>query len=293
MSQTRKQLAQQAIATAMKVRKEAGFSLHAPINIFDFSERLGVSVLFQDIPSMEGVYTSDAKPRPVIIVSSLRPAGRKALTCGHELGHHVFGHGTQWDELVDSRSQARRFEPEEFLVDVFSASLQMPKLAVAHAFSKRSVDPMTCTTEDIYAMSTLFGVSFGGFVTHMEKSLNLIDMRRASELTNVQPKQLRKSILGSTCPQNLIVVDKHWRDRAVDVEVGDSVILPPQIQLEGTNASLCESSDSRSVLTAERPGICRVIQPDTEDWSVFVRVSRKNYVGRATFRFDEETDDNI
>lgn len=289
MNQSRKQLAQLAVATAMKTRKQANISLHSLINIFDFSERLGVSVRFSDIPSMEGVYQADARPQPTIIVSSLRPAGRKALTCGHELGHHVFKHGTQWDELVDNRTQTRRFEPEEFLVDVFSAAVQMPKMAVSHELSKRSLDPKTCCAEQIYALSSLFGVSYGGFVTHMERSLGLIDMGRASELTKQQPKHLREALLGKPCPHNLIVVDTHWQEKSADLEVGDSVLLPANIELEGAVAEVTEQSAVRTVLTAISPGICKVSTPD--GWASFVRITRKDYVGRAPFRFDEETDD--
>jgi len=290
MHQSRKELARLAIATAMKIRKQAGVSLHSLINIFDFSERFGVSVFFHDIPSMEGVYQADATPQPAIIVSSLRPAGRKALTCGHELGHHIFKHGTQWDELMDSRTQARRFEPVEFLVDVFSAAVQMPKLAVTHEFAKRSLDPTLSSAEDIYALSTLFGVSYSGFVTHMERSLGIINMRRASELTKQQPKQLRESLLGEACPQNLVIVDEHWQDKTIDIEVGDLILLPADTELEGTNAEVTESSARRTLIAAMTPGICRV--SSASDWASFVRISRKDYVGRAPYRFDEEIEDD-
>lgn len=289
MNQSRKQLAQQAISQAMKTRREAGYALHSLINIFDFTEKRGVSVRFSDIPSMEGVYQADAKPHPTIIISSLRPAGRKALTCGHELGHHVFGHGTQWDELVDDRTQSRRFEPEEFLVDVFSAAIQMPKLAVSRELSKRSLDPKTCRPEEIYALSTLFGVSYGGFVTHMERTLGLISMGRASELAKCQPKHLRESLLGKPCPQNLIVVDRHWQEKSADLEIGDSVLLPANTRLEGATAEITEETEYRTVVTAVAPGICKVSTPD--DWASFVRIARKGYVGRAPYRFDEEIDD--
>jgi hypothetical protein len=166
----------------------------------------------------------------------------------------------------------------------------MPKLAVSHEMAKRSLDPASCRPEEIYALSTLFGVSYGGFVTHLEKALNLIDMGRASELVKHQPKHIRESILGDACPQNLIVVDNRWEDRAVDLEVGDTIVLPPNVEIEGFNATIVESSPMRSVVTAMAPGICRVNGPD--DWSVFVRVSRKQYVGRAPYRFDAEYEDD-
>ncbi|MGA2031213.1 MAG: ImmA/IrrE family metallo-endopeptidase [Thermoguttaceae bacterium] len=153
----------------MKVRKHAKCDLRSPLNVFDVCERLGISVFFQDVPSMEGIYMPDARPRPAIIVSSLRPLGRRAMTCGHELGHHVFKHGKQWDELIEERSHSRRFEPDEFQADLFSACLQMPKTAVCHAMANRKLDPDQCAAEDIFALSTLFGVSYSAFVTHLER----------------------------------------------------------------------------------------------------------------------------
>lgn len=240
---------------------------------------------------MEGIYMPDAQPRPAIVVSSLRPAGRKAMTCGHELGHHVFKHGKQWDELIEDRSESRKFEPDEFQVDVFSACLQMPKVAVSHALSNRSLDPEQCRAEDIFALSTLFGVSYGAFVTHLERTLNLIGTTRAAELAARKPKDLREALLGEPCPQNLFVVDLGWNERAVDVEVGDSLLLPTNMMLEGDSAQVQVATNSRTVISATAPGIARVSH--SSGWSAFIRVMRKDYVGRAPFRFDEEVDDDV
>lgn len=291
MSRNRKELAQIAVAQAMRIRKQAKCSLHSPLNVFDLCERLGLSVFFQDIPSMEGIYMPDARPRPAIVVSSLRPAGRKAMTCGHELGHHVFKHGKQWDELIEDRSQSRRFEPDEFQADVFSSYLQMPKSAVSHALAIRNLDPEKCRAEDIFALSTFFGVSYDAFVTHLERTLSLIGMQRASELAAWKPKDLREALLGDPCPQNLFVVDLHWEDRAVDAEVGDSLIVPFGITLEGDCAQVKAATNSRTVISATAPGIARVSH--SSGWCAFIRVMRKDYVGRAPLRFDEEADDGV
>jgi len=289
MSGNRKDLAQEAAARAMKIRAQASFSLRSPINVFDLCERIGVSVFFQDIPSMEGIYMPDAVPRPAIIVSSLRPAGRKAITCGHELGHHAFGHGRQWDELIEERSQSRSFDPDEFQADVFSSILQMPRSAVSHALSQRHLDPERCRPEEIFALSTFFGVSYGAFITHLERTLNLIGMKRASELSSQKPKEIRASLLGELCPQELIVIDLAWQDRTADVEVGDSLILPAGAKVEGRCVKVISEDGNWTVAIASTPGIARAIH--SSPWSTFIRVYRKNYVGRALFRFDEEVDD--
>ena len=291
MGRDRKELAQIAVARALKVRKEADCGLRSPLNVFDLCERLGVSVFFQDISSMEGIYMPDAQPRPAIILSSLRPQGRKAMNCGHELGHHVFGHGWQWDELIEERSESRKFDPSEFQADLFSAFLHMPKTAVSHALASRNLNPEHCCAEDIFALSTYFGVSYGGFVTHLERSLNLIGKKRASALAARTPKHIREALLGEPCPQNLIAVDLGWEEQAADVEVGDSLLFPFSVVLEGNCAQVSCATSSRTVISATAPGIARVSH--SSGWSIFIRVMRKDYVGRARFRFDEEIGNDV
>lgn len=291
MGHDTRKLAQIAVAEALKIRKTLSFDLQSPINVFDVCERLAVSVFFQGIPSMEGVYLPDAQPRPAIVVSSLRPIGRKAITCGHELGHHVFKHGWQWDELIEERSQTRRFEPEEFQADVFSACLQMPKTAVAYALARRGIDPNNCRGEDLFTLSTFFGVSYGALITHLERTLKLIGPSRAADLSRREPKELRESLLGETCPQNLVVADFNWEGRAIDVEVDDSLILPPEVKLEGASATPVSRTKLRTVVSAIHPGISRVSH--LSGWCAFIRVMRKDYVGLAPFRFDEEVGDDV
>jgi hypothetical protein len=116
-------------------------------------------------------------------------------------------------------------------------------------------------------------------------------MKRASELAARKPKDLRAALLGEPCPQNLFVVDLNWQDRAIDAEIGDLLLLPADVALEGECAGVQEASSSRTVISAMRPGIARVSH--SSGWSAFIRVMRKDYVGRAPFRFDEEADDDV
>ena len=74
-------------------------------------------------------------PEPHIILSSLRPAGRRAFTCAHELAHHFRGDSVHVDELVEQWKRPRRFDPKEFAADCFAGALLMPKMAVERAFA--------------------------------------------------------------------------------------------------------------------------------------------------------------
>ena len=74
----RRAIARRATADALRMRQRAGYGLSGAICVYDLAQRLGIEVRFLDIPSMEGMYYSSSDPH--IIVSSLRPAGRRAFT---------------------------------------------------------------------------------------------------------------------------------------------------------------------------------------------------------------------
>ncbi|MEX0803154.1 MAG: ImmA/IrrE family metallo-endopeptidase [Candidatus Binatia bacterium] len=276
---------------ALKTRQEAGIDLRGPICVYDLCERLNVSVRFADIPSMEGVYLPDTDPKPAIIVSSLRPPGRQALTCGHELGHHLFGHGEQFDELFDGRTDQRKNALEEFEVDIFSTMLHMPKLAVNTAFTCRSLNLLVCAPTQIFELAGWFGVGYSTLVMHMARTLMLIPAAREASLLKYQPKDIRAEIFGEDCPTNLYVADQHWTGRAIDLQVGDILIAPRSAEIEGEIVEIVDQSETRTVLRACAPGISRISHNDAS-WAAFVRVMRRGYVGLAPYRFDEEAGDD-
>ena len=173
VTENRKQLAAAATRKSLETRKKFGCSLWDAICVFDLAERIGLEVRFWDIPSMEGIYyRADA---PSVIVSSLRPPGRQAFTCAHEIGHHVFNHGEQFDELIEERKEARRFDPCEYQADIFAEFLLMPKGAVTRALSVRDLTADKYTPETLYAVSTWFGVGYSTFVNHMSWTLLRLD----------------------------------------------------------------------------------------------------------------------
>ncbi len=274
-----------AITKALKVRNGLGLSPVEPVCVFDLVDRLEVELRLADIPSMEGIYLLG--DRPTIIVSSLRPKGRQAFTCAHELGHHMFGHGEKFDELVNQRKDQQKFEPDEFTADCFASALLMPKTAVIHAFKLRGTNPMSCTSEVVYEVATFFGVGYSTLITHMQYSLRIISGSQASKFLKKSPRQIRSNLLGRQCVEDLIVASQAWSGRAIDVETSNYCVLPPNIQIECPHIELVEQYDNKSVVQAITPGIGR-IEDRSSGWSAFIRVSRKGFAGRAKFRFQEE-----
>src|SRR5206468_1844508 len=135
------QFGRQALRAALEIRKRAAKANYEPICVFDLAENLGIEVKFFRGDSFEGMY---APASQTVIVPTLRPPGRQAFTCAHELGHWYFKHGTRIEELKFLDLQYNR-EPDEQLANVFAAHLLMPSWAVKHAFRRRGYEPGTCT----------------------------------------------------------------------------------------------------------------------------------------------------
>ena len=108
-------LARDAMSRAYRVRRDAGYGFNVPLCVYDLAESMGVDVWFKAIPRMEGMYVKS--PGPTVVISSLRPPGRQAYTGGHELGHHVYGHGSRIDEITDGMRPED--VEEEFLAECF------------------------------------------------------------------------------------------------------------------------------------------------------------------------------
>ena len=251
----RRAIARQAMSAALRTRLSAGYRLDHPVCVYDIAERLGVEVRFLDLPSMEGMYSSASGP--TIIVSSLRPRGRRAFTCAHELGHHNRKDGVEIDELVEQWENPS-FDPKEFMADCFAGALLMPKMAVSRAFAVRGWNMEQCTPEQALMVSGYFGVGYTTLVHHMRSALQVLPYSQASELLRVSPRKAQSLLLGWQTPQSVLVVDTHWCGRAIDVEVGDFILFQGRAQAEGVCLEPSSSLHCGRLFQAVRPGIGRL-----------------------------------
>lgn len=281
---SRKDLAKRALEKSLEIREEYGYDFRSPLCVYELAERARVTVRFIDDVSMEGVYASLAKPK--ILISSLRPAGRRAFTCAHELGHHFFGHGSTIDELKED-AESGEFQPNEFLADTFAGYLLMPAQAVMRAFSSRQLDVATATPEQIYTVACSFGVGYETLIGHLEYSLQQITKDRATSLRKATLPKIRQRILGASTPDHLIVVDPRYTLATVDAEVGNRVLLPTGVTADSDQIELIEQMPNGNLYRALRPGLARAA--NGTDWGVVVRVSRLQYAGLAQYRHLEET----
>ncbi len=290
MTINRKSLAREALDASLDYRGRANCELGTPINVFDLCAALNpqVRLLFTDY-SMEGCYLRS--DRPLIKVSALRPIGRRAFNCAHELGHHAFGHGSRIDELQNDDSQGSPSDPEEFLANAFAGFLLMPKIAVRGAFTRRGWKIGDAGPEQIFTVACHFGVGYETLVSHLAFDLEEIPRHRAEALRKIRLPAIRRSILDSISTERLCVVDKHFAMSCLDTEVGTHLLLPEgSVSERSSVAAPATDTAGGRLFLAQSPGLSRVEAPG--NWAVMVRVSKYQYSGWSQYRHLEAEDDD-
>lgn len=286
----RSDLARAALAAAGRVRVKIGRDAFDALCVYDvivdhFSD--AIELRFQALPTLEGMYAR-GEGASVVVVSSLRPSARQRFTAAHELGHHLFGHGTRLDELT-AESRDGGWSADEFMADCFAGYLLMPKLAALRAFKVRGLNIENCTPADVFRIACAFGVGYTTLLGHLARTLRVMSADRANVLAKRTPKQIRIDLLGRDPGRELHLVDLHWTGRAVDLGVGDFVLLPRGTNIEGGRLRLVERRSDGDVYCGVTAGIGRAEHP--EGWASYVRVARHEYAGRGVFRHEEECDD--
>ncbi|WP_446745600.1 ImmA/IrrE family metallo-endopeptidase [Silvibacterium acidisoli] len=287
MNPERQRLALRASSAALKARKQGNIASGAPCNVFDLAIEMGIEVRFAPLPSAEGVYSPG---KPVIVVSSLRPQGRQSFTCAHELGHHIYGHGEQFDELVEERGNNRRYDPKEFEANCFASELLMPKTTLLRGLAARGWNVKNLSAEQCYRIASWLGVGYVTLIRHLHLGMELLTRQKAADLEQIKLPQIRESILGEKTKEHLVLVDECWNGRPIDARVDDLILLPSSFQVEGNNVTQVRNFPGGCLVKAIRPGIGRATLPHTT-WAQYIRVSRKEFKGLAMFRHLEEVED--
>ena len=282
----RRAAAMKAMQSAITTRAKAQVDQQRPACIYGICERLGIMVRFNDI-NMEGMYERGARSR--IHLSALRPLGRRVYNCAHELGHHVFGHGSTIDELREDPAEAWQ-NPNEFSADTFAGFILMPTLGLRRSFAVRGWSPETATAAQLFTVGCEYGVGYGTLVTHLSTSMNAISRDRAKMLQRSTPKSLRADILGTHVPEPLIVADRHTASTTIDAEVSTLLLLPPDTRATGNNLIVERDLEIGRLFRATRPGIAQATACEGS-WTTFIRVARQSYVGLAQYRHLEDNPD--
>lgn len=266
-----------AIMMADDIRAGLGLNMFQPVNIFDACIRLGLSVRCVDI-NMEGVYIEqEGGINPTILLSNLRPLPRRCFTCAHELGHHIFRHGSKIDALSNESSEGSS-DTEEHLVDSFAAALLMPVAGILAEFKKRKCVIQNASPINFYTVSSVFGTGYQTLVLNC-KINGLINEAKAFALLKVGPAKILKDIFTSTIVNSYFkIIDRYSKLNVIDLEVSNYVILPFDIKIEGDHLKKIKESKIGTCYVALKPGIARASSSDGSS-SYFIRIQNFQYVG--------------
>jgi hypothetical protein len=203
---------------------------------------------------MEGFYFKQSQPR--VLLSSLRPVGRRAFTCAHEIGHHWFGHGSTIDQLQEDE-RAESDKPDEILANAFAAALLMPTVGLRGAFARRGWDQTNPTPVQLYTIACQFGVGYNTLLNHLCFTLREIGAGRRLELDRWTPQRIRRLLLQDDY-RALVIVDAHNEAASFEVEKGSAVLLPLGVQIGGTALKQVSETDEYELYEAVKRGIAPV-----------------------------------
>jgi Zn-dependent peptidase ImmA (M78 family) len=276
------ELAREAMHAAMEVRFQAGISVEEPICVYAACERLGVKVRFIDI-SMEGIY----RPRPPkILLSALRPLGRRSFNCAHEHGHWYFGHSATLHALADALQLYNDETPEELLADSFAGHLLMPVLGIRRAFARRNIEASLASPEQILAVACEFGVGYDALVTHL--AVSLLDISHGRRMELLRGRQVLKRRMGhSGITGSVALLDEQFMAPTLDVEVEHTLVAPAGSVADGENLHRVGETVFGTVFRAVKRGRSELHLPRT-GWLASIRIAPKNFVGLAKYRHLEE-----
>ncbi len=270
------------VKRALKIRSQNDIPLDNSFCVIDLANKLGLEVKFVSLSSMEGAFLKESK---TILLSTLRHEGRIRFTCAHELGHYIFDHGDHFDELVEEvHSGKSRYE--QLVSDMFASFLLMPETTVRNGFLIRGWDIKYPSHAEIYTIASYLGVGYSTLLNHMEYGLRILKLDKYNNLIKIQPKDVKSELCGFNITTNLLVVDKFWRGRPADMQVGDHLFVEGNVKIEGDCVKIM-NGELKSIVTAQKPGICRIMS-DHVEMAIIIRVRKKEYAGRAIFRHLEE-----
>lgn len=276
-------LVRKALSKADEIRRRAGLNMFQPINVFDVCVDLGITVRFLDV-NMEGMYVAQNNGEsPNILLSNQRPLPRRNFTCAHELGHHLFNHGSKMDALTEYDPTASSYDGDELLVDAFAGALLMPVAGIQAEFAKRDWNIDTATPLQIYTVASVFGTGYSTLITHCKVN-KLIRDTAGNALLKFTPAKILESIIGSNEGiSNFKIIDGQTNLTAIDIEVNNLLILPANIEVEGEHLQKYKDTSLGIAYIAKKPGIVRAKTVD-DSVSYFIKIQNAGYIGLAEYR---------
>jgi Zn-dependent peptidase ImmA (M78 family) len=218
-----------AATLAAETHADLGISLDQPVDVFGAIEKLGLVLAFADLGKVSGLYIPGGASIGIMIHSG-HPRTRQRYTAGHELGHHVFSHGTDID--IDLEGALRRNPSAPWLdhekeAEAFGAWFLMPRRLIRRGLQELEIAEIS-SPYDVYALSLWLGTSYTATARQLGAT-RLVTSAQATEWAKIPPRTIKRSLAGTFVPNDLRN-DVWWLRRqqdgsTIEARPGDRVVL--------------------------------------------------------------------
>ena len=211
-----------------KSRADAG---EGRIDVFDMLVQNDIPVMFRPLNGRLGAFLNEGGSRGVLITTQ-RPLSVQRFTAAHELGHAMLEHEPSIDaEVVLVRYPladrvASDYSLEEIQANVFASQLLVPRWLVVKHMKRQGWKAADMTRDEVvYQLSLRLGVSYAATCHALQRN-EVIDRDQCERLIAVEPRTIKRRLLGSHTPVN-------WRRNVWVITKRDDGIL-----LEGSRDDL-------------------------------------------------------
>ncbi|CDX12607.1 conserved hypothetical protein [Mesorhizobium plurifarium] len=192
---------QNDLAIRDRVERPSG-PLNGQIDVFGVMAHLNLPLIFRPLDGLLGAYMSD--PVPGVLVTTKRPLSVQRFTAAHELGHFYLKHRPSLDdESILRRSPfaaSKDANLQEVEADAFAASFLLPQwLVLFHCKRHGWTKPDLPHPRIVYQLSLRVGTSYSATCWTLAR-YNLISRTDAKRLADIEPKKIKKGILGEVEP---------------------------------------------------------------------------------------------
>lgn len=143
------------------------------------------------------------------------------------------------------------------------------------------------TPIQFFTISSVFGVGYSTLVTHC-KANRLITVTQSMTLSKQSPAKILQAVMGEKVNlSHFKLLDEAARLNNVDLEVGNYMILPPTMTVEGSHLELYKKTSYGNAYIANHSGVTRASNPSTGK-SFFIRIQNAGYIGFAEYRHLED-----
>jgi hypothetical protein len=192
-----------AMMAASHAHDDARVARDDYVDVFVALKATDICCMGKPLSGLAGAYYSPEANGPGVLVNSALDEITLRHTAAHELGHHVFGHGSKMDEPVDMNAGALggRLPDEERLAEAFAAWFLMPIPAIHTAMQRAGVGHPGCP-EDVHQIACWLGTSYTGTVRHLV-NIQEADQQEADRWTRAWRNgsaRIRAGMCGSQGP---------------------------------------------------------------------------------------------